>query len=268
MLIPLPRRDFDPTEVAVPWQVLTRAGHAVVFATPDGRAGQADAHMLEGTGLGPWKTLLRADARGREAYQQMERSEAFRQPLRYNQLDDLAFDGLVLPGGHAKGVREYLESTRLQALVVRAFAADRPVGAICHGVVLAARARLADGRSVLHGRRTTALTRSMELSAWAMTVLWLGDYYRTYPLTVQAEVRAALAAPGDFLAGPLPLRRDSPDDLGAGFVVRDGNYLSARWPGDAHRFAAQFEVMLRERDPATSPRPRDPAAAASSRPRC
>jgi len=29
--------------------------------------------------------------------------------------------------------------------------------------------------------------------------------------------------------------------------VRDGNYLSARWPGDAHRFAGEFAAMLSER---------------------
>ena len=30
-----------------------------------------------------------------------------------------------------------------------------------------------------------------------------------------------------------------------GFTVRDGNWLSARWPGDAHRFASEFVAMLR-----------------------
>jgi hypothetical protein len=29
-----------------------------------------------------------------------------------------------------------------------------------------------------------------------------------------------------------------------GFTVRDGEYLSARWPGDAHRFAAEFAAMI------------------------
>jgi hypothetical protein len=27
-------------------------------------------------------------------------------------------------------------------------------------------------------------------------------------------------------------------------TVRDGEYLSARWPGDAHRFAAEFAAMI------------------------
>ena len=36
ILVPIPRAGFDPTEVAVPWRVLTEAGVAVRFATLDG----------------------------------------------------------------------------------------------------------------------------------------------------------------------------------------------------------------------------------------
>lgn len=36
ILIPLPNHDFDPTEAAVPWRMLTKAGHKVSFATPRG----------------------------------------------------------------------------------------------------------------------------------------------------------------------------------------------------------------------------------------
>ena len=39
VLIPIPSRDFDPSEVAVSWSVLKRLGHSVTFATPDGRPG-------------------------------------------------------------------------------------------------------------------------------------------------------------------------------------------------------------------------------------
>ncbi|MGH8738869.1 MAG: hypothetical protein ACREVC_16055, partial [Burkholderiales bacterium] len=48
----------------------------------------------------------------------------------------------------------------------------------------------------------------------------------------------------DFERGPLAILRDSPEHLERGFTVRDGNYLSARWPGDAHRFAAEYVGML------------------------
>jgi hypothetical protein len=66
----------------------------------------------------------------------------------------------------------------------------------------------------------------------------------TYPTTVDDEVRSVLARPEDFIRGPLPLRRDSAARLGLGFTVRDGNYLSARWPGDAHRFASEFATTI------------------------
>jgi len=84
----------------------------------------------------------------------------------------------------------------------------------------------------------------MELIAWRLTRSYLGDYYRTYKTTVEDEVPSVLALPEDFIRGPLPLRRDSAARLSAGFTVRDGHYLSARWPGDAHRFASEFAAMI------------------------
>ena len=57
VLIPIPSRDFDPTEVAVSWKVLKRLGHSVVFATPAGREGRADDIMLTGEGLDLWGFL-------------------------------------------------------------------------------------------------------------------------------------------------------------------------------------------------------------------
>jgi putative intracellular protease/amidase len=173
----------------------------------------------------------------------MVRDAAFNRPLRYDDIHESEFDALLLPGGHAKGMRPYLESAVLKLTVSSFFARQKPVGAICHGVLLAARSR-DGGKSVLHGRKTTALTRRMELSAWALTCLYHGDYYRTYKTPVEDEVKTALARPEDFIAGPTSLKRDSPGRLDLGFTLRDRTYLSARWPGDAHRFATDFAAML------------------------
>lgn len=244
VLMALPQRDVDPTETGVPWRVLTGHGHDVIFATPDGLPAEADPRMVTGEGLGVFAPLLKADRNGRSAYDAMTASAAFRRPIRHDDIRADAFDALLLPGGHAKGMRPYLESERLQEAVAGFFGGQKPVAAICHGVLLAARARGEGGRSVLYGRKTTGLTRMMELSAWALTVLYLGDYYRTYRQTVEDEVRGLLARPEDFIAGPLSLARDAPDRLDRGFTVRDGNYLSARWPGDAHSFAHDLAAML------------------------
>jgi len=238
----------------VPWRVLTEAGHACIFATPDGAPAQADQRMLKGIGLGLLGPMLRAQANAVADHDRMAQSAAYREPISWSAIaDGLAaqrFDAVLLPGGHAPGMREYLESPLLQSAVSAFFERDLPVAAICHGTVLAARSRVPQGdnagRSVLYGRRTTGLTRQLEMLAWRLTRHRLGDYYRTYPQTVQDEVAAALRSPLDFLTGTPALLRDSDRMQRVGFTVRDGRYLSARWPGDAHRFAYALVGMLAE----------------------
>lgn len=95
--------------------------------------------MLTGAKLGLLKGLLKARRDAVDAFLKMEKCVAFCQPMPYNQLKVSDFDAILLSGGHDKGVREYLESEILQNLVVEFFNHKKPVGAICHGVVLAAR---------------------------------------------------------------------------------------------------------------------------------
>jgi len=125
------------------------------------------------------------------------------------------------------------------------------------------------GRSVLYGRKTTALTWKLERSAWLLSRYagrwWDRDYYRTYRegpgdppgyWGVQAEVTRMLASPTDFRDVPANaphrwrktsgLVRDSLHDERPAFVLRDDNYVSARWPGDVHTFARAFAAMLDE----------------------
>ena len=164
-------------------------------------------------------------------------------------------------------MRQYLESEVLQEVVVGALADGKPIAAICHGVLLAARSiDPTTGRSVLYGRKTTALTWTLEHRAASVarfTRFWDPGYYRTYPeepgqpdgyMSVQQEVTRALAGPEDFLdvvpgTPDAALKtggraRDSIDDERPAFVVADGTYLSARWPGDVHTFARRFASML------------------------
>jgi putative intracellular protease/amidase len=283
VLIVLPKRDFDPSEVAVTWKVLGDAGNSLVFATPDGLPAAADPLMLSGEELDFWGRIpvlrkikllglaLRANADARRAYASMQASPSFRAPVPYSSLRIDQYDGLVLPGGHwARGMQQYLEDTQLQRFVGDFFDADRPVAAICHGVVLAARSTSAlTGKSVLYGRKTTSLTWRLEKAAWFTMKyfgrIWDPAYYRTYlevgsePLGyrgVQAEVSRALASAADFCDVPQQagdyfrktsgLFRDSDTDQRAAWVVRDRRYVSARWPGDVHAFAAAFAGVLEE----------------------
>jgi putative intracellular protease/amidase len=280
--VPLPAFGFDPTEAAVSWKVLTDRGHRVSFATPTGATASADQIMISGVGLDPWGwapglrhivamgRILRADSAGRDAYAAMSASAEFNHPTNWNDIDLHTTDGLLLPGGHyAPGMRPYLESPQLQKVVVEAFREHMPVAAICHGVLLAARSIDPDtGRSVLSGRKTTSLTWHQEHLAsliGRVVRFWEPDYYRTYPdgpgqpkgyMSVQAEVTRNLASPADYVDVDTHdpdarikndgRHRDSLYDERPAHVVIDGNYVSARWPGDAHTFAKRYSELLGE----------------------
>jgi len=140
--MPLPDNDFDPTEAAVPWQLLREAGHDVVIATETGARPSADPMMISGEGLDPWGfipgvrkltllgRMLRAQQGARDAYEQMQLDKSFSAPTRFDDLKVADFDGLVLPGGHGPGMLPYLESEVLQTFVAEFFEAGaaKPVG--------------------------------------------------------------------------------------------------------------------------------------------
>jgi len=234
VLLPLPDRDFDVTEVVVPWRALSDAGVEVVFATEEGATPACDPLLLEdGVIFGKLGALPENCA----LYRQLEKDEVFLRPRPYAHIlvDDL--DGLVLPGGHAKGMRQYLESGLLADKILAFMRAKKPVAAICHGTIALARTLdPATARSVVSGRRITGLPKWMEMSAWLLTAWKLGDYYRTYPEWVQEELERHGA---DFVRGPLS------NDYAAPFVVEDDNLITARWPGDAQAFSTALVKRLK-----------------------
>ncbi|HET6945472.1 MAG TPA: type 1 glutamine amidotransferase domain-containing protein [Gaiellaceae bacterium] len=247
VLLPVPDLGFDVTEVAVPWRLLALGGHEVVFCTERGGAApSADPLLISGVIFG----RLGARPQACAFYRELERDDAFRNPVSWMDLDPAAFDGVLLPGGHAPGTRQYLDSTRVQEHVASFFDLGRPVGAICHGVLVAARSiDRRTGRSVLYERTTTCLARYQELGGYLLTFWKLGRYYRTYYTYVEDEVKNSLRdAARQFKRGPLTFTaRDSETDSGPAFVVCDGMYVSARWPGDAYTFARRFQELLEAR---------------------
>ncbi len=236
VLVPLPDRDFDTTEVAVPWKLLTEKGHRVVFASERGDVKpECDPLLLTGVLFGQ----LGAEPEPKKFYAEMTQTDALDKPLSWSTIDVSAFDALLLPGGHAPGMKQYLGSEELQGVIRAFWKTGKPVAAICHGVLPLARA------GVLAGKKTTCLPKYMERSGYFLTAWKLGRYYRTYDAYVEDEVRAALRDPADFVRGPRVLtQRGTRDDDSPAFVVEDENYLSARWPGDAYLFAKKLLERL------------------------
>ena len=94
---------------------------------------------------------------------------------------------------------------------------------------------------------------------------WDPLYYRTYPdnvgdpagyWSVESEVKRNLENDDDYKTVPADAPdyklktkgtvRDTLDDARPAWVVKDGNYVSARWPGDVHTFANTFIAMFNE----------------------
>jgi len=286
VIIPLPSFDFDPSEVAIPWSILKSNGIEVFFATPDGKPAQCDQMMLSGEGLDPWGwiplvkklkligLILRVNKNARQAYQNLTQDNNFNNPCRYSELNVDHYAGLLLPGGHAPRIKPYLEDKALQSFIVDFFESKnkndqhKPIAAVCHGVLLTARSiSNQTGKSVLFGRKTTALTWAFESSAWKLTKyfarFWDPDYYRTYMekpnepegyMGVEQEIKRLLENENDFInvskddpefkLKTSGTTRDSLNDSKAAFIVQDGNYISARWPGDVHTLGLKFVELL------------------------
>src|SRR3954471_19854025 len=118
VLVPLPDRDFDVTEVAVPWKLLVDAGHEVVFATEAAATPACDPLLLTGVVFG--KLGARADAIA--CYRELEQAPAFVQTIAWKDVRVDELDALFLAGGHAPGMRQYLGSPEVHALIREFFA--------------------------------------------------------------------------------------------------------------------------------------------------
>src|SRR5579872_3212893 len=209
VLIPLPAQDFDPSEAAISWQVLSKAGHIVNFATPDGRPAVADDMMLTGQGLDFWGQiphlrhlrliglLMRANRAGRDAYAAMTADRNYFVPRRWDEIDPAAFDGLLLPGGHrarharlsrerdASGLRhKFLRGEKagrgdLPRCVARGtqhFQKDRSLGAVRipdYGADLGARKQRVESRP-LHAVLGSKLLSNLSGTDWRAGRLHVG----------------------------------------------------------------------------------------------
>ena len=245
VLVPLPDRDFDVTEVAVPWRLLTDAGAR--WCSPPSPAAPRRPTRCCSTASSSASSAPAAEPK--RFYAEMQDAPRFRQPIAYADIVPGAFDALLLPGGHATGhaavPRQHRAAgegrgvlgarpTGRRDLPRRARAGpyqgpdDRPqrhrrpaddLPAEVHGAHrvphyrVAARPLLPHLSGLRRGRGARRARATRSGSSSAVRACWLD------------------AAPRDD---------DSP-----AFVVQDGRYVSARWPGDAYAFGRRLVDLLR-----------------------
>lgn len=232
VLITLPDADFDPTEVAVPWKLFTQQEYHITFATENGNRAYCDPKLLTGVIFGQ----LGAEKAAIRFYHEMEKTATYLHPIEFHKINPEEFDLLILPGGHAKGMKQYLESKILQDKALLFLKLNKLVGSICHGsLVLARTIDPVTGKSIIYNRKLTGLTKFLERVAYYLTFWKLGKYYRTYPKYVQDEIKNCLVDKGNFKKGG---NQFSP------YVCEDGNLITARWPKDAYLFAEKLIERL------------------------
>lgn len=245
VLVVLPENGFDPTEASVPWKILKDEGHEVVFATASGaRAPKADPLPFKGS---LFSRPINATSEVKGFYRELSADSAFRDPIAFSEVDPDAFDAVVIPGGEGPGMIDFINDELLQQKVASFFEADKPVAAICHGVLVAARAEDPDtGKSVIADRRTAATPRFME--KLGSVGLALSGRPRVYDFFAEDEIRSVLNDPNQFVRGPLSFRRGTMESDRGTVVVEDGNYISGRWVGDAYAFGRALAAKLEQGD--------------------
>ncbi|RMF53362.1 MAG: DJ-1/PfpI family protein [Bacteroidetes bacterium] len=127
--------DFvEDYEVMVPFQALQMVGHTVHAVCPGKKAGETV------------KTAVH-DFEGDQTYTE-KRGHNFTLNATFDEVDEQAYDALVIPGGRAP---EYIRLNDRVLEIVRHFdRAGKPIAAICHGAQVLATA------GVLQGKRCSA----------------------------------------------------------------------------------------------------------------
>jgi putative intracellular protease/amidase len=263
ILIPIPNKDFDPSETSYPWKIMKfEYNFEIIFSTENGEKGETDKVVLEGKNLDFLMNLIfsifpfKTPDLAKKTYSELENDINFKNPIKWSEINIDDYDGVWIPGGHANGMRQMLNSEFLQNKISEFWATKKPIAAVCHGVILLARSKdKKTGKSVLFNKKTTSITNYQERFAQLVTKWKLGDYYQTYPESTEDEIKRAVYDKTDVestisLNKEKKLYDNGHFSLGLGtfdnpendaFIVEDENYLSGRWPGDvcllSHRFA-------------------------------
>jgi putative intracellular protease/amidase len=199
-------------ELAAPYQMLSAAGFDILFATPGGKPAPLDPASLEEPWLQPAGHWFRAQ---KQALAQLEA------PLDLADVDASRIDAIFLVGGTGT-LWDFPGCRPLGALASTLLAQNRPVAAICHGVVGLLTATAADGQPLAAGKSLTCFSNEEE----AML-----EYDKLVPLLAETE----LVAQGALYSKAAPFEAH---------VVEDGLLITGQNPASAAPLARALLAHL------------------------
>ncbi|HYG07675.1 MAG TPA: type 1 glutamine amidotransferase domain-containing protein [Stenotrophomonas sp.] len=195
-------------EVAHPVEVFERAGIAVEFASLQGGQPHEDGYD-DGD---PSQRAFRAS----KAFRRMARSR------RLSEVDVRDYDAVFVPGGLGP-MADLARNPEVQAALSRAWDAGLIVAAVCHGPVALLGVELADGSSLVRGRRLTGFSTAEE-----------DNYARA---DVPFDLESALRAEGARHEAAAPWQAH---------VVVDGRLMTGQNPASAAPLAQAIVAALEE----------------------
>jgi len=238
VLIPLPERDFDLTQVAVLWKILKANGIKVEFASELGATSIVNPDHLKKPDLLNVSMFYPA-FEPRRYFMELEKDPSFNSPVPFSEINANEYTGMVLIAGNTANVKHYLECKLLQSKVQDFWALKRPLGAIGQAVLIMVRTVDINAKHpLIHYKRTTCYPKLIEfvgkLNPFGSSSIYIE--------TVEDEVIRQLSGP-QFFNTSRDVFWDSLFDLN-GFTCQDDWYLSARWEGDAYTFSTAFTKMI------------------------
>ncbi|HEX5960361.1 MAG TPA: type 1 glutamine amidotransferase domain-containing protein [Rhodanobacteraceae bacterium] len=142
-------------ELAAPYYVFRDAGAEVTLASPAGGQPPVDPGSEQADNQTAATRRFRADATAMDALAQTHK---------LSELDPEAYDALFYPGGH--GPLWDLAGNKDSRIVIdKAYAAGKPVAAVCHGVAALRDARGPFGLPLVRGKAVTGFSNSEERAA-------------------------------------------------------------------------------------------------------
>jgi putative intracellular protease/amidase len=226
-------------ELQAPWDALRAAGAELTLATHQGRTPLPLAISMDPSMVDPKQNYLVNPQAVVDRTAEILRTGEWGVPLRIDKVVMSAYDAICVVGGPGAAL-DLTGNMFLHALLGEAFAAGKPIGAICYAVGALVWTRVPDdaapgsgrrsgtGHSVLRGRRVTAHPHAwdfdfdMDYRLWnptpdnaGATLITPGFVYPLQPIVEDA------AGPDGEVVSDETANRDRP------CVVVDGNLVTA-----------------------------------------
>lgn len=199
-------------ELAAPYYVFTGAGHDVVLASPKG--GQAP--------VDPASTSPEAQTEASRRFtEDPQAQQALATTTRLSEVRPEQFDAVFYPGGHGP-LWDLVDDPDSQQLLREAFAAEQPLGLVCHAPGILARATSADEKLLVEGRKVTGFTNGEEEAAGLTTVV---------PFLVEDALKESGA---QYAKGA----------DGQSHVVRDGQLVTGQNPASSEAAARELLGLI------------------------